>query len=53
MAHSTQVVNLIGLDLANELGEVGGISQITVMEEEADFTGMTVAVNMLNTGGVE
>lgn len=53
MAHGTKIIDLIGPDLADDLSEVGGVSQITIVEEEADLFMMPVTVQMLDAGGVE
>ena len=34
MGHGAEVVNLIGLHLGNDGDQVGGITEITVMEEK-------------------
>jgi len=53
MAHSPQIVDLIGFDFTNQLGEVGRVGQVTIMEEETDFIRMAVTIDVLNTRSVE
>ena len=53
MTHSTQVVNLSRLDVGNNGNEVGGIAQITIVEEELDSSFVAVTVDVVDTASVE
>ena len=53
MTHGTQVVNLIGLRVGNDGNKVGGIAQISVVKEKLDSGFVTVAVDVVDTAGVE
>jgi len=53
MAHSPQIVDLIGFDFTNQLGKVGGVGQVTIMEEETHFIRMAITIDVLNAGSVE
>ena len=48
-----QVVDLIGLMLLDQTNEIGGVSQITIMHEEARITLVRVDVEIIDAGGVE
>ena len=53
MTHGTQVVNFIGLHSGNNGDEVGGIAQVTVVQENLYGTVVTVTVNVVDTASVE
>jgi len=53
MAHGSQIVDLIRSNLIDELGEVGGVREVTVVEEKADLFMMAITVQVLDTRGVE
>lgn len=53
MALSGKVVHLVRLDLPEQTSEVGTVAQVAVMQEQLVFGEMGIAVNVIQTGGVE
>ncbi len=53
MALRAQVVDFIGLHLLHDAGEVGGVCQITVVQDEALVLHMRVFIDMVHPLGVE
>lgn len=53
MRHSTEVVDLMRLDSGDDVEEVGGISEIAVVQKELDSGIMSVSVDVVNARGVE
>ena len=53
MTHGTQVVNLVRCRFRDNADEVRGITQVAVVEKELDMGVVPVAVQMVNTAGVE
>lgn len=53
MRHGAQVENLIRLHVGNDSNEIGGITQVTVVEEKLDARLVTVAVDVIDAASVE
>ena len=53
VTHGTQVVDLGRLDVVDDGNEVGGIAQVSVMQENLDSSLMAISVDVLNTSCVE
>jgi hypothetical protein len=53
VAHSPQVVDLSRLDVVDDGDEVGGIAQVSVMQENLDSSLVAISVDVLNTSCVE
>jgi hypothetical protein len=53
VALRTEVIDLIGLDLSEEIDQGARIGKIRVMHEEADAAFMRIAVDGLQSFGVE
>jgi len=53
MALGTQVVNLIGLHLLQDAGEVGAVGKVTVMQIEPTVLGMGILVDVIYALGVK
>lgn len=53
MGHGTQVVDLIGLHLVDDVHEVGGVGQVTIVELQAHGALVAVAVDVVDALGVE
>ena len=53
MALGTQIVDLVGLDLAEDAGEVGGIREIAVVQLQAGIWLVRILVDVINALGVE
>ena len=51
--HGAQVKNLIRLHVSNDSNEIGGITQVTVVEEKLDARLVTVAVDVIDAASVE
>jgi len=48
-----KVIDLVGLDLGNDAGEVGGIREVAVVELEARVRDMRILVDVIDALGVE
>ena len=53
MALRSQVVNFIRLGLLDNARQIRGISQIPMMQEEPNTFQMRIAIQMIDSGGVE
>jgi hypothetical protein len=53
VTHGTQVVDFIGLHVGNNCNKIGSIAEITIVKEKLDASFMTVAVDVIDTAGVE
>lgn len=53
VALSSQVVNLIRLDLSHQSAQVGGISEISIVKEETDTLVVRILVKMVDSSRVE
>ena len=53
MALGREIVDLIGLDLANYPDQAGGVREITVMEAERRIRLVGIKIEMINTVGIE
>jgi len=53
VGHGAEVVDLIGLDVGDDGDEVGGVAEVTVVEEELDSALVAVAVDVVDAAGVE
>jgi hypothetical protein len=54
MALSSQVINLVGLYVIDQINQISGIGNITVMKEEASCDSiMRIAVKMIDPLGVK
>ena len=53
MALRRQVVDLVGSRLLDDADEIGGIGQVTVMQEEAHPFYVRIAVQVVDSCGVE
>ncbi len=53
MTHGTQVVDLIGLGLLDDLGQVQGVGEISVMKDQVAVIHMGVLVKVVDPFGVE
>jgi hypothetical protein len=53
VTHGSQVVNFGWLDFGNDGDEIGSIAQITIMQIQLHSSFMSVAIDMIDTSGVE
>jgi hypothetical protein len=53
MALGTQVVDLVGLHLLDDAGEVAGVAQVAVVQLEAGVVNVRVLVDVVHPLGVE
>ena len=53
MGLGAEVVNLIGLDLADQSGEVGGIREVAVVEAEVRISHLMMLVDVIHSMRVE
>jgi hypothetical protein len=53
VALGAQVVDLVGLHLAQDAGQVGGVGQVAVVKVEAGLIGVGVHIEMIDPLGVE
>lgn len=53
MTHGTKIVDFIGLDIGDNGDEIRGVTEITIVEEELHAGVVAVAVNVVDTAGVE
>jgi hypothetical protein len=51
--HRAQIVDLVGLDLADDVEEVAAVRQVPVVEEESHVVGVHVLVDVLDAARVE
>ena len=53
MTHGSQVVDLRGLDVIDDGDEIGGVAQVTVVQEDLDSGLVAVLVDVLNSASIE
>ena len=53
MRLSGKVINLIGLNFTEQSGQVGAITEITVVELETLMLHVGILIDMINTVGIE
>lgn len=53
MGLGAKVVHLVGFDLAQQAGEVGGIGQIAVVQLEAGIVDMGILIDVIHTRRIE
>mmetsp|Transcript_21097 Transcript_21097/g.50915 ORF Transcript_21097/g.50915 Transcript_21097/m.50915 type:complete len:248 (+) Transcript_21097:397-1140(+) len=51
--HGAQIVDFVGLDIGNDGDEVGGITQVAVVEEKLDSGLVAITVDVIDTARVE
>lgn len=53
VTHGAKVVDLLRADSGDQLGEVGGVREVPIVQEEPCVCVMAVFVDVLNAGGIE
>jgi len=53
VTHGSQVVDLRGLDVIDDGDEIGGVAQVTVVQEDLDSGLVAVLVDVLNSASIE
>ena len=53
MTHGSKIIDFIGLNISNDSDEVSSVTKITIMEEKLHARLVAIAVNVIDTAGVE
>lgn len=53
VTHGSQVVDFVWLDLLDDANEVGGVGQVTVVQDEVFIVDVRILIQMVNTVGIE
>ena len=53
MAHSTEIVDFVGLNLLNDTNKVGGVGQISVMQNKVRIVDVWILIQVVYPIGVE
>jgi hypothetical protein len=53
VTHGSQVVNFRGTHFGNNVDEIGGITQVSIVQKKLDSGFVSVFVNAINAASVE